>query len=58
MRRRSLAVVLSAPERPAPTYPEYGQLVADATAAANQDGGFVDPARRGRPPLLHPTREG
>lgn len=31
--------------RPAPTYPEYEQLHADATAAAAADGRFVDPAK-------------
>jgi hypothetical protein len=33
------------PERPAPTYPEYEQLVADAQAAVNADGRHVDPAK-------------
>ncbi len=33
------------PRRPAPTYPEYAQLRADAEASARADGGFVDPGK-------------
>lgn len=45
--RRPLVVrgLFAVPERPAPTYPEYEQLRADAVAAAAADGGFVDPAK-------------
>lgn len=46
--RRSLRVrttFVPAPEHPAPTYPEYAQLLADATEAAAKDGRHVDPSK-------------
>jgi hypothetical protein len=44
---RSIAgrVLVPAPEHPAPTYPEYKQLLADATDAVRRAGGLVDPAK-------------
>lgn len=47
-RRRSVVrptVLLPQQERPAPTYPEYAQLLADARASVAADGGRVDPAK-------------
>lgn len=46
-RRRNLVgrVFVPAPEHPAPTYPEYAQLFADATAAKEADGRFIDPSK-------------
>lgn len=37
--------MLPASERPAPEYPEYKQLLADAEDAAAADGQFVDPVK-------------
>lgn len=47
MRGKRLLVdgLLPLPERPAPTYPEYEQLLADAEAASRADGNFVDPVK-------------
>lgn len=48
MRRRRLIAVpgtFPAPERPAPTYPEYENLRADAEASVAADGHFVDPVK-------------
>lgn len=54
MKRKRLLVdgLLPLPERPAPTYPEYEQLLADAEASLRADGGFVDPAKLRRQTLL------
>ncbi len=52
MRRRGPVIVLPAPERPAPTYPQYAQLLTDAKAAAAGDHGFVDPVKYRRAQVL------
>ena len=44
-RRFATTFRLPEPERPAPTYPEYAQLLADAQAAHAKDGQFVDPRK-------------
>lgn len=43
-RRVQYTALTAAPERPAPTYPEYEQLLADAKAALATEGMFIDPA--------------
>jgi hypothetical protein len=45
--RRSLLgrPYVEAPQHPAPTYPEYAQLLADAQAAVDAQGRFVDPSK-------------
>jgi Asp-tRNA(Asn)/Glu-tRNA(Gln) amidotransferase A subunit family amidase len=55
VRRRSLAgrAFVPAPEHPAPTYPEYAQLLADATEAVRKAGHFVDPVELRRVMHLH-----
>lgn len=48
MRRRRLVLppgMLPAAEHPAPEYPEYKQLLADAQDAAAADGPFIDPVK-------------
>jgi hypothetical protein len=46
-RRRNVfgRVFVPAPEHPAPTYPEYAQLLADAEEAMAADGPFIDPIK-------------